>query len=178
MPTTKQFQIQHFNNTLNLYASEEKQYTSSWFMDFGKFGSELINSERKKIYSINKKFKFWKWKMVYTIRDRSEDVLELISLNNRKTIYSIEVDQVIYVVKVHYKKKISVFKNGNKIAEFDASILDENQYHTTHLYLLDVNDLEMCFLLFSCLKIGETEQNSKIVLSSQKQLEINEEPWV
>tara|TARA_B100000767_G_scaffold275141_1_gene310671 strand:+ start:6496 stop:6846 length:351 start_codon:yes stop_codon:yes gene_type:complete len=116
--------------------------------------------------------------MVYTIRDRSEDVQELISLNNRKTIYSIEVDQVIYVVKVHYKKKTSVFKNGDKIAEFDASILDENQYHTTHLYLLDVNDLEMCFLLFSCLKIGETEQNSKIVLSSQKKLEINEEPWV
>ena len=178
MPTKKQFQIQHFNNTLNLYASEEKRYTSSWFMDFGKFGSELFNSEGKKIYDINKKFQFWKWKMMYTIRDRSDNIIELISLNSRKTIYSVEVHKVTYVIKIQYKKKIAVFKNGNKIAEFDASNLDENQYHTTHLYLLNVNDLEMCFLLFSCLKIGETEQNSKIVLSSQKQLEINEEPWV
>ena len=178
MSTTKKYLIQHFNNTLELYASNKKKYTSSWFMDFGKLGSEIFNSEEQKIYSINKKFKFWKWKMVYTIKDRSEDIIELTSLNNRKTIYSVEVHQVMYVIKIHYQKKISVFKNGHKIAEFDASMQDENKYHTTQLQLLDVKDLEWCFLLFSSLKVGETEQNSKIIFSSQKQLEINEDPWI
>ena len=178
MSTTKKYLIQHFNNTLELYASNKKKYTSSWFMDFGKLGSEIFNSEEQKIYSINKKFKFWKWKMVFTINDLSEDIIELISLNNRKTIYSVEVHQVMYVIKIHYKKKISIFKNGDKIAEFDASIQDENQYHTTQLHLLDIKELEWCFLLFSCLKIGENEKNEKIVLSSQKQLEINEDPWI
>ena len=149
MPTTKKYLIKHFNNTLELYDSNKKKYTSSWFMDFGKLGSELFNSEEQKIYSINKKFKFWKWKMVYTIKDRSEDIIELTSLNNRKTIYSVAVDQVMYVIKIHYQKKISVFKNGYKIAEFDASMQDENKYHTTQLQLLDVKDLEWCFLLFS-----------------------------
>ena len=88
MPTTKKYLIKHFNNTLELYDSNKKKYTSSWFMDFGKLGSELFNSEEQKIYSINKHFKFWKWKMVYTIKDRSEDIIELTSLNNRKKIYS------------------------------------------------------------------------------------------
>ncbi len=58
MSTTKQFQTQYFNNTLNLYSSEEKQYTSSWFMDFGKFGSELFNSERKKNIQSTKSLNF------------------------------------------------------------------------------------------------------------------------
>ena len=177
MPITKKYIIKHFNNTLDLYFSEEKRYSSSWFMDFGKFGSELFDSQEKKIYSITKKFKFWKWKTVFIIKDRSEDIIELISLNNRKTIYSVAVNQIIYGIKIHYKKKTSIFKNGDKIAEFDASILDEIQSQTIELQLLDAKDLEVCFLLFSCLKIGETEQNSKVVLSSQKQLEINEEPW-
>ena len=177
MPITEKYLIKHFNNTLDLYSSEEKRYSSSWFMDFGNFGSELFNSEKKKIYSITKKFKFWKWKMVFIIKDCSSDISELISLNNRKTIYSVTVNQIIYNIKIHYKKKTAIFKNGYKIAEFDAAILDENQYQTIQLQLLDAKDLEVCFLLFSCLKIGETEQNSKVVLSSQKQLEINEDPW-
>jgi hypothetical protein len=146
-------------------------------MDFGKFGSEIFNSDEKNVYSITKKFKFWKWKMVFTIIDSKENVMHLISQNNRKTIYSIDVDSVIYVIKVHYKKKKSIFKNGKKIAEFDESFSDENFKECIKLQILDKKDLEICFLLFSCLKIGETEQNSKAILTSQKQLESNQEPW-
>ena len=43
--------------------------------------------------------------------------------------------------------------------------------------LLDKKDLEVCFLLFSCLKIGETQHNTKTILIEQKQLEVNDEPW-
>tara|TARA_R110001592_G_scaffold17748_1_gene74225 strand:- start:8780 stop:8959 length:180 start_codon:yes stop_codon:yes gene_type:complete len=58
--STHLYSIKHFNNTLDLFSSEEKLYSSKWFMDFGKFGSEIFNSEEKIIYFITKKFKFWK----------------------------------------------------------------------------------------------------------------------
>ena len=171
------YSIKHYNNRLDIFNSKENLYNSQWFMDFGKFGSEIFNSDEKNVYSITKKFKFWKWKMVFTIKDNKENVLNLISKNNRKTIYSIAVEEVTYEIKIHYKKKKSIFKNGEKIAELDESFSDKNFKEYIKLQLLDKKDLEICFLLFSCLKIGETEQSSNAILTSQKQLEPNEEPW-
>ena len=171
------YTIKHFNNTLNLFSSEEKLYTSQWFMEFGKFGSEIINAEEKVIYKVTKKFKFWKWKMVFTIKNSNDVLSELISQNNGKTIYAIDIDGVTYETKIHFKKKISIFKNGDKIAEIDESFLAKNSKDSIKFQLLDKSDLLICFLLFSCLKIGTTEQDYKVILPSQKQLEPNDEPW-
>jgi hypothetical protein len=175
--STHIYSIKHFNNTLDLFSSEEKLYSSKWFMDFGKFGSEIFNSEDKIIYYITKKFKFWKWKMVFTIKNYKEELIELISQNNKKTIYSIDINEITYEIKIHFKKKISIFKNGAKIAEIDESFLDEKHQDSIKFELLDQKDLAVSFLLFSCLKIGETEQSSKAIFTSQKQLEPNKEPW-
>ena len=41
-------------------------------------------------------------------------------------MYSINVSATIYEIKIHYKKKISIFKNNHKITEFDASFLDKD----------------------------------------------------
>lgn len=171
------YSIKHFNNTLDLFSSEEKLYSSKWFMDFGKFGSEIFNSEDKIIYFITKKFKFWKWKMVFTIKNDHKNLTELISQNNRKTIYSVAINNVTYEIKIHFKKKVSIFKNGAKISEIDQSFMDENYQDSIKLELLDKKNLDICFLLFSCLMIGETEQSSSAILTSQKQLEPNKEPW-
>ncbi|APZ46018.1 hypothetical protein BW723_06795 [Polaribacter reichenbachii] len=171
------YTIKHNNNTLSIYSSTEKQYSSSWFMDFGKFGCEVFNKEENIIYKITKQFQFWKWKMVYTIKNNDEIITKLISQNNRKTVYSISINQITYELDIHFKKKISIYKNEIKIAEFDASFSDSDYKDTIKLLLLDKKDLEICFLLYSCLKIGETEQNQKAILTSQKQLEVNKEPW-
>ncbi|MFY9243915.1 MAG: hypothetical protein WAO74_12920 [Polaribacter sp.] len=171
------YAIKHFNNTLDLYSSNEKLYSSSWFMEFGKFGCEVFNKEEKIIYSIYKQFQFWKWRMVYKIKKDNMVLSELISQNNKKTIYSIDVKEITYEIKVHYKKKKSVYKNGIKIAEFNEACVSEEYKDKIKLLLLDKKDLEFCFLLFSCLKVGETERTSNSVLTSQKQLEINDEPW-
>jgi|SaaInlStandDraft_1057018.scaffolds.fasta_scaffold12729_2 hypothetical protein len=177
MSETTHFSITHFNNSLDLYSAKTKLYSSRWFMDFGKFGSEIFDAKETKIYSISKKFQFWKWKMVFTIKQNNEELTELFSQKNRDTIYSADLKGDLYEVKIHYNKKTSIFKNGEKIAEFDASIIDNNQEQSIQLQLLDVTNLEFCFLLFSCLKIGEIEQKSKTILSSQKKLEVNEDPW-
>jgi hypothetical protein len=171
------YAIKHFNNTLNLFSSEEKLYSSKWFMDFGKFGSEVFNTEEKIIYDISKKFKFWKWKMVFTIKNSNGVLSEFVSQNNRKTIYSIDLDEVTYETRIHFKKKISILKNGDKIAEIDESFLDKDYKDSIKFQLLDKKDLPVCFLLFSCLKIGDTEQDAKVIMPSQKQLEPNDEPW-
>lgn len=171
------YSINHFNNTLNLYSSEEKLYTSGWYMEFGKTASEIYNKDEKVIYTATKQFQFWKWRMVYHIKKYNDELAELISQNNRKTIFSIDVNQITYEIRIHYKKRKSIFKNGVKIAEFDESFTDKNYNNEIKLMLLDKNDLEISFLLFSCLKIGQTEQDRKPLLASQKQLEVNNEPW-
>lgn len=175
--STKLYSIKHFNNTLDVFSSQEKVYSSRWFMEFGKMGSEIFNANENIIFYITKKFKFWKWKMVFTIKDEQNLITELISQNNKKTIYSIDVNEITYEIKIHHKKKKSIFKNGYKIAEFDESFLSEGFKDAVKLQLLDKRDLEISFLLFSCLTIGEVHQKTKAILTSQKQLEPNEEPW-
>ena len=175
--STKLYSIQHINNTLFASQANEKVFTSRWFMEFGKMGSEVFNSEEKVTHSITKKFQFWKWKMVYTIKSNDGLITELISQNNKKTIFSIDLKGITYEIKIHYKKKISIYKNSHKIAEFDELYIDKDFKDSIKLQLLDQKDLEVCFLMFSCLKIGEVEQNSKSVFASQKQLETNIDPW-
>lgn len=58
MSKTEHFSIKHFNNSLDLYSSKTKLYSSSWFMGFGKFGSEIFNAEEKKYILFQKNFNF------------------------------------------------------------------------------------------------------------------------
>ncbi len=171
------YTIKHYNNTLSIYSSNKKLYTSAWYMEFGKTASEIYNQDDKIIYTATKQFQFWKWRMVYHIKKDDIVLSELISQNNRKTIFAIDVNEITYEVKIHYKKRKSIYKNGIKIAEFDESFPEKQYLEDIKLLLLDKKDLEVCFLLFSCLKIGETEQNRKTIIASQKQLEVNKEPW-
>lgn len=171
------YSINHFNNTLDIYSSQEKLYTSAWYMEFGKTSTEVFNKEGKRLYAATKQFQFWKWRMVYHIKKDNEVLSELISQNNRKTIFTIVVNEITYQIKVHYKKRKSIYKNGVKIAEFDESFTDNNFKDDIKLLLMDKKDLEISFLLFSCLKIGKTDQNRKVLIASQRELEINEEPW-
>jgi hypothetical protein len=174
---TEIYAIKHTNDQLVVLKYDQQIYNSQWFTDFGKFGCELFNSEGKMIFSMVKKFQFWKWKMVYTIKENNGNLIHLISQNNRKTIYAIDFNEITYEVQSHFKKKTSIFKNGAKIAEVDESFLDKDFTNHIKLQLLDKKDLEVCFLLFSCLKIGEMEQKQKSVITSQKQLEVNLDPW-
>jgi hypothetical protein len=112
--------------------------------------------------------------MVYLIKDNNEKDLILISQNKRNTIYKIEIDSTIYEIKIHYKKKKSVYKNNKKIAEFDESLSDEK---FIQLLVSDEKDIKMVFLLYTSLLIGETDQKAKTAMISQKQLETIKEPW-
>ena len=174
---TETYAIKHADDKLFVLKSAQKIYTSQWFTDFGKLGSEIYNSEGKLIFSIIKKFQFWNWKMVYTIKENNGNLIHLISQNNRKTIFAINYNEISYEIQNHYKKKTSMLKEGVKIAEIDESFLEKDYHDHIKIQLLDKNDLEVCFLLFTCLKIGEMQQKQKAILTSQKQLEVNQEPW-
>lgn len=169
--------IKHFNNNIEVHADKTIVFSSSWYMEFGKVISELFDKDDNRIYTMTKQFQFWKWRMVYHIKKNGVLVSELISQNNRKTIFAIQLDQILYEIKINYKKRSSVYKNGVKIAEIDESFTDAAFKDDIKILLLANEDLEISFLLFSCLKIGETDQRTKSLLTSQKQLEINDEPW-
>ncbi|MHB0754692.1 hypothetical protein [Polaribacter sp. M15] len=172
------FSIQHTNNKLELFSTADNIYVAEWYMDFGKLGCEIFDANQKLIYKIIKQFQFWRWKMVYHIQKNEGTLPDLISQNNRKTIYAVDVNQIHYEIKIHYKKKLSIYKNDVKIAEIDESYSDKNSPESIKLLLLDAKDIEICFLLFSCLKIGEAGGQKKPTFTSQKQLEVNDDPWI
>ena len=170
------YNITQNNNELFLFKENatKSMYNSFWYMEFGKTCAEIKNENEKKLYTITKKFQFWKWRMVYLITKNVNDKSILISQNSRNTIFKIELLEDDYEIKVHYKKKKSIYKNNLKIAEFDELLAEEN---SVKLLVSDANDLEIIFLLYVCLLIGVNDFASKTVLKSQKQLEKNTEPW-
>ena len=115
-------------------------------MEFGKTSAEIQNSKEELIYSVTKKFQFWKWRMVYLIKDNNEKNLILISQNTRNTIFKIEINTAIYEIRIHYNKKKSVYKNNEKIAEFDESLSDEK---FMKLLISDKKHIKIVFLLYT-----------------------------
>lgn len=171
------FKIVHDNNKLTIFNSKDEMlYNSIWFMEFGKTISEVFNNSKNKLFTMTKKFQFWKWRMVYKIINNKEENYILIAQNTRNTIYKLNYKSNSYAVLIHYKKRISIFKNDKKIAELDASFKSEKFRDSIQLITNNTEELEIIFMLFSCVKIGESDQ-AKPVLKSQKQLEANSDPW-
>ena len=171
------FKILHDNNKLTiLNNSDEFLFASLWFMEFGKTVSEVFNSQERKLFTLVKKFQFWKWRMVFKVEDSSESKFILISQNARNTIYKLNYKNNTYEIKIHYKKRTSIFKNDIKIAELDASFSSEEFSNSIKLVTTKAKEIEVIFMLFSCLKIGDSDQQ-KPVLKSQKQLESIRDPW-
>ena len=171
------YRIQHTNNTLEVYDKNTLKFSSAWYSGFGKFHTDVFNSNQQIIYVVTKQFQFWKWRMVYHIKKNDTVLSELISKNNKKTIFAIDVNEITYQIKIHFQDMLSIFKNGIKIAEFNEACTKEDFAGKVKLLMLDKNDLEIAFLLYSCLKIGEQNRSSKSIIASQKQLEPNEDPW-
>lgn len=162
------FKIDHSTNNFKVYDYKDTlKYTSSWFLEFGKTTSEIYSLEKKVLFNITKKFKFWKWRINYIIKNKNEEIFILKSDNKENSSFSIEIDKDIYQIKIHYYQKKSIFKNEIKIAEIDDAFLKSKEENTSNLLLLNKEDLEIVFLIFTCLKTGETHQ--KPVMKSQKE---------
>ena len=171
------FNIVHDNNKLAVFNTEEKMlFNSIWFMEFGKSIAEIFDNQQNTLFTITKRFQFWKWKMVYKLLDQKKDNFLLTAQNARNTIYNLDYESSNYKVLLHYKQRMSILKNSEKIAELDASFKHKNSLNSIQLTTSNSNELKIIFTLFSCMKIGESAQ-VKPVLNSQKQLEPNPDPW-
>jgi hypothetical protein len=170
------YKVDHSTNNLKIYtAADTLQYTASWFLEFGKTTSEVYNLENEVIFAIAKKFKFWQWKMSYNIITKNKEVLVFSSDNTANSIFKMQLNKDAYEVQIHYFQKKSIFKNGLKIAEINDGFSESFEENTSNLLLLNTGDLEIVFLLFSCLKTGVV--NQKPVMKSQKELISIEEKW-
>ena len=170
------YKIDHSNNNLKAYNNlDALQYKASWFLEFGKTTSEIYNLDNEIIYTIAKKFKFWKWRMSYNISTKNKENLVLISSNTKNSIFKLQLNNALYEIQIHYFQKQSIFKNGIKIAEINDAFAESFEENTSNVLLLNSDDLEMIFLLYTCLKTGII--NQKPVIRSQKELIPIEEKW-
>lgn len=172
------YSIYQNNNELSLFEAEKKEQMlhSFWFMEFGKTASEIKNAKGVLLYEATKKFEFWKWKLAYYIKKSDgEKKMRLLAQNSRNTVFKLVYDTEIFEIKIQFQKKKSVYKNGQKIAEIDASFAKSE---FMKLVLLEPKELEIVFVLLACLYIGETNANSKSSFKSQKTLEKNDDVWI
>lgn len=173
---TTTYSIKQTNHILELIDSDGKKLLDAkWFMEFGKFMSEIYNADQKICYSISKRFKFWKWKMTYTIKSAAKETFSLVAQNTQNTFFKVNITADVYEIKVHYEKRMSILKNGAKIAEIDQSFSKPNFEELIKITLAENENIELVFLLFAALQIGESTQKS--LLKSQKTLITNEERW-
>ena len=170
------YKIDHSNNNLKAYNNlDALQYKASWFLEFGKTTSEIYNLDNEIIYTIAKKFKFWKWRMSYNISPKNKESLVLISSNTANSVFKLQLDTDLYEVQIHYFQKQSIFKNGIKIAEINDAFAESFEENTSNILLLNSEDLEIIFLLYTCLKTGIV--NQKPAIKSQKELIPLKEKW-
>ena len=161
---------------LSLFNENEKQlFTSRWYLEFGKTISEVYNDKEDLCYIITKKFKFWKWKMTYTIEKNDTKIGVLSSQNLQYTVFETTINSDTFRVEQHYQQKKSIFKNSIKIAEIDESKKEENAEKIIKIQVLDSKDIDKVFLLFCALMTGVNNQKS--ILKSQKTLIPNEDDW-
>lgn len=170
-----QYQIIPRNNELLLVKNNTTEliYKSFWYMDFGKTCAEITDDKESKLYSITKKFQFWKWKMVYSIAKKQE--FKLVSKNIRRTSFITEKLADEFEIQIHYQKKKSIYKNNQKIAEFDEYLVEEN--NKIQVLVSQNEDIEMVFLMYASLLIGVNDFKSKSAIKSQKELMKNLDPW-
>jgi hypothetical protein len=172
----KVYKIDHSTNNFKIYnADNALKSKASWFLEFGKTSAEVYDLKNKITHSISKKFKFWKWRISFTITDSKGGLTTLHSVNKENSIYEFQFEENIFKIHMHYYQKQSIFKNNIKIAEINDSFLASKEENTSNLLLSDSDDLEIIFLLFTCLKTGETHQKS--IIKSQKALIPLEDNW-
>lgn len=170
------YKIDHSNNNLKAYNNlDALQYKASWFLEFGKTTSEIYNLDNEIIYTIAKKFKFWKWRMSYNISPKNKESLVLISSNTTNSVFKLQLGNDFYEIQIHYFQKQSIFKNGIKIAEINDAFAESFEENTSNILLLNSEDLEIIFLLYTCLKTGIV--NQKPTIKSQKELIPLKEKW-
>ena len=172
----KIYKIDHSTNNFKVYTNENiLKYSASWFLEFGKTTSELYSLKNETIYKISKKFRFWKWRITYTILTKNKVNLILNSNNKENSIFKLQLGHALYEIQIHYFQRKSVYRNGLKIAEIDDGFSASKEENTSNLLLLNTEDLEIVFLLFTCLKTGVVHQ--KPIMKSQKEFIPIEEKW-
>jgi hypothetical protein len=172
----KVYKIDHSTNNFKVYAAENiLKYSASWFLEFGKTTSEIYSLKNEILYNIAKKFKFWKWRISYTILNKNKENLVLNSKNKENSVFQLQLANDSYEVQIHYFEKKSIYKNGFKIAEIADGFSTSKEESTSNLLLLNTEDLEIVFLLFTCLKTGEVHQ--KPIMKSQKEWIPIEDKW-
>lgn len=148
----------------SLYLTEKNSgrtiISGVWWITWGKYKSEISDSDNRVIYTISRKFFFWKWKMTYTIKDVTGNTFLFEGRNKSHTIYQAVIKEDTYEVKIHKKRKRSVFKNGIQIASIDESLIGILGSSKGLITTSNPENITEIFVLFFCLNFGVKDDNS------------------
>ena len=152
--------IEQFDNRFELSNKGDTRIMlyANWSMLFGKYKAEIFKWNEKLIFSINRKFSFWKWNMTYFIRNESGNIIEFKAINKRHSIYEMKFEQNVFQLKLHKGRKKSVFKNGKQIAEIDESLIEILYRDKIKVTTNNQENINEIFLMLVCLKIGDVNE--------------------
>ena len=155
-----EFIIEQFDNYFELSkkGDSRKIMNGNWSMLFGKYKDEIFTEKEKSIYSISRKFSFWKWNMSYLIKDNNGKIIELKAKNKWHSVYELKIEKDEYLLKLHKGRKKSVFKNGIQIAGIDESLIELFYKDKVKIITSKPENINEIFLLIICLKIGEENE--------------------
>lgn len=157
-----EFLINHVGKYFELTRKGDSQLlmTGDWWMRWGKYKAEVYDKNGELIYSIRKKVNIWRLSLTLTITNEKDEKFVMKNMNKRHTIHQLTYDEDIYQVKLHKKRRQSVFKNGIQIAAVNESFM--NTFNTEKIQVLTSEEdcIEIIFLMILCLKIGENNQGT------------------
>jgi hypothetical protein len=156
-----EFIIEQFDNNFKLSkkGDSRKILSGNWSMLIGKYKAEIFNEKEKLIYSINRKFSFWKWNMSYSIKENIGNIIELKAENKWHSLYKMKIQKNEYVLKLHKGRRKSIFKNGIQIAKIDESLIEVFYKDKVKIITNNAENINEIFLLIICLKIGEKNED-------------------
>ncbi len=157
-----QYLIHNSGNYLELSKKSDNRTIVSgvWWITWSKYKSEILDNNDNLIYTISRKFSFWKWKMSFIVKSPSGEIFLVEGKNKSHTIYQSVIKENIFEIKIHKKRKKSVFKNGVQIASIDESFVSVFGESKGHIMTNSPENIIEIFTLFFCLNFGEKNDNS------------------
>lgn len=157
-----QFVITQSGNCLELSkkSNDQKLVSGHWWISWGRYKAEILDSKDALLYTISRKFHFWQWKMTFTIKDPSGKTYLIEGKNKWHSIYEVVIDESQFEIRIHRKREKSIFKNGIQIALINEPITQAFGSNKTQLLTNNLEDVTLSFVLFFCLHFGNTNDGT------------------
>lgn len=132
-------------NFLNKYYDDTNEHNINEFININSINKSMDNSDKFQLFCTN---------IIYQIEKYVEEINELIDINDKPWIQSIETEKNRFVSQV-YRIKVSMFKDKKYLKDITKIDYHLEKIHNIHQFKInDINNL--CEILKCSVNIGES----------------------